>query len=249
MTKHVLVVDDDPSLTEFLRDYLTAHGYEASAVPDGAGLRRVMAERGVDLIVLDLNLPGETGFDIARYVRGTSKTPIIMLTGRSDEMDRVVGLEIGADDYVAKPFSVRELLARIGAVLRRTAAGGGGGGGEPTPAQPPTRGGVEARTGRFEGWRIDFAASRVFSPAGAEVRLTPGEFKLLGIFMTHPNRVLSREQLLDLARNGESDVFDRSVDIQVMRLRRKIETNPEQPTFIQTVRGSGYMFTAAIDWL
>lgn len=238
MPKHVLVVDDDPSLTEFLQDYLTVHGYRASTVADGVGMRRAMADHEIDLVVLDLNLPGESGFDLARHIRGTSKTPIIMLTGRAEEMDRVVGLEIGADDYVAKPFSVRELLARIGAVLRRSSS----------QSPPPTPTGNDARTGAFEGWRVDFSANKVFNPLGQPIRLTPGEFKLLGVFMTHPRRVLSREQLLDLVKNGDCDVFDRSIDIQVMRLRRKIEPNPIHPTFIQTVRGIGYVFDAAIDW-
>lgn len=243
MAKHVLVVDDDKSLTDFLGDYLSGHGYEASVAHDGPSMRQAMTGRRVDLIVLDLNLPGESGFDLARELRTQSRVPIIMLTGRSDETDRVVGLEIGADDYVAKPFSVRELVARIGAVLRRA--------GEVTPPPPPpsvTPASASNRVGLFDGWRMDFATGRIFAPSGSEVRLTAGEFRLLSVFVTHANRILSRDQLIDLSRNAASEVFDRSIDIQVMRLRRKIEANPVRPMLLQTVRGLGYIFTPIIDW-
>ncbi|MBF0561398.1 MAG: response regulator transcription factor [Alphaproteobacteria bacterium] len=234
MKKHVLVVDDDAALTEFLEDYLTTHGYEVTAVPDGPGMRRAMAAREVDLILLDLNLPGESGFDLMRSLRVTSKVPIIMLTGRSDEMDRVVGLEIGADDYIAKPFSVRELVARVGAVLRRSSA----------PVSTESVG----KVGLFDGWRVDFAATKVTAPTGDVVKLTIGEFRLLEVLMNHANRVLTRDQLMDYSKGFDCDSFDRSIDIQIMRLRRKIETNPIRPSLIQTVRGIGYIFTPAIEW-
>jgi len=238
MEQHILVVDDDPDLRDFLEDYFADHGFKVTGVPDGIAMRRVLADEEIDLIVLDLNLPGESGFDLARSVRNDSNIPIIMLTGRSDETDRVVGLELGADDYVAKPFSARELLARVGAVLRRVVAPGEGG-----------PGAMEVNVCTFENWRMDFTAGRLTSPDGEEVKLTTGEYKLLTAFLTHANRVLSRDQILNLTGGLDSDVFDRSIDIQVMRLRRKIEPVPDRPAFIETVRGLGYVFRPPVKWV
>ncbi|MFN3076403.1 MAG: response regulator [Alphaproteobacteria bacterium] len=234
MKKHVLVVDDDASMTEFLVEYLGTHGYEATPAADGDAMRRVLAEREVNLILLDVNLPGESGFDLMRFLRATSSVPVIMLTGRGDEMDRVVGLEMGADDYIAKPFSVRELVARVGAVLRR--------------AIPPAVSESPGKVGVFGGWRLEFSTSRLLSPSGESVRLTAGEFRLLEVFLNHANRVLSRDQLIEYSRGFDCDSFDRSIDIQVMRLRRKIEADPMHPSIVQTVRGIGYIFTPSVEW-
>lgn len=240
MKKHILVVDDDAALTEFLSDYLTKHGYEVTAAPEGEAMNRAMAEQEFDLIVLDLNLPGQSGFDLMRTLRTTSTVPIIMLSGRGDEVDRVVGLEIGADDYIAKPFSVRELVARVGAVLRRA-----GSHVAPAPAPPAEYSG---KVGLFDGWRVELNTTRLLSPTDQLVKLTIGEFRLLEVFMTHANRVLTRDQLMDYSKGFDCESFDRCIDIQVMRLRRKIEANPIRPTMVQTVRGIGYIFTPCVEW-
>ncbi len=238
MVKHILVVDDDPGVCELLDDYLTTHGYRVSVARDGTSMSRILGKRNVDLIVLDLALPGEDGFDLARQIRSTSRIPIIMLTGRGDEMDRVVGLEIGADDYVSKPFSTRELLARIGAVLRRATS----------PAMESDPSWDMTKVAAFCGWRLELSRRKLFSPEGGEVRLTTGEFNILLALVENSNRVLNREQLLSLASKDTSEVFDRSVDIQIMRLRRKIEPDPKIPVFIKTERGVGYVFSQPVDW-
>lgn len=238
MGRNLLVVDDDMTILEFLQEYLASHGYQVATALDGAGMRRAMAAGSVDLVLLDVNLPGQNGFDLARELRATSNVSIIMLTGRGDDMDKIVGLEIGADDYVAKPFNARELLARIGAVLRRSSSG----------QIPAPTAGPGGEVGMFEGWRVDFATGRLYSPEGELVSLTTGEFRLLTAFMSHPNHVLSRDQLLDFTSGTESEAFDRSIDIQVMRLRRKIERVPDHPDFIRTVRGVGYIFAVPVEW-
>ena len=238
MTERILIVDDDPAMLEFIEDYFSTHGYAVSTAADGAAMRRVLAELQVDLIILDLNLPGESGFDLAREIRSDSSLPIIMLTGRNDEMDRVVGLELGADDYVAKPFSARELLARVGAVLRRTA--------DASIKVPSTK--PEVETATFSGWRIDVPKRRLYSPEGELVKLTLGEFSMLLALVRHSNQVLSREQLLQRTDKDATEVFDRSIDIRIMRLRQKIEPDPGAPSFIRTVRGAGYMFTQPVAW-
>ena len=236
--KQILVVDDDAAVRQLLKGYLEDHGFVVHGAENGAAMAQTTARTAVDLIVLDLVLPGENGLDLAREIRKTSNLPIIMLTGKGDEIDRVIGLEMGADDYLAKPFSPRELLARIRSVLRRTE-----GAGEAKPAA-----GERVGVARFADWKLDLGSRRLFSPGGEEVELTPGEFDLLAAFVSHRNRVLSREQLLDYARDDGAAVFDRSVDVQVMRLRRKIEANPKKPELIKTARTAGYMFAPPVEW-
>ncbi|MEE8393492.1 MAG: response regulator [Rhodospirillales bacterium] len=239
MADHILVVDDDAGVRELLDDYLTTHGYQVTAVGDGVFMNAALAEHDIDLIILDLKLPGEDGFDLARRVRDNSSIPIIMLTGRNDETNRVVGLELGADDYVSKPFSPRELLARIGAVLRRTTG----------TIKTHPKADVESKVAAFLGWRLDITRRKLFSPEDREVRLTTGEFNTLFALVRNSNRVLNREQLLNYASKDSGEVFDRSVDIQIMRLRRKIEADPANPSIIKTERGAGYIFNEKVDWL
>jgi two-component system OmpR family response regulator len=197
-------------------------------------MRKVMQDSSIDLVVLDAMLPGKDGFTICRELRASGEVPIIMLTAAGDETDRIVGLEMGADDYVAKPFNPRELLARMRAVLRRAA--------RPRNAEEPAGGRLS-----FAGWTLDVDRRQLLSPEGAIVTLSTGEFDLLLAFAEHPQRVLSRDQLLDLARGRGPSPFDRSIDVQVSRLRRKIEPDPRMPTMIATVRGGGYVFTAPVE--
>jgi len=229
---HLLVVDDDRDIRTLVAQFLTKHGYRVTAVRDGAEMMKALEASRVDLIVLDLMLPGEDGLSLCRRLRATSATPIIMLTAMGEETDRIVGLEMGADDYLAKPFSPRELLARIKAVLRR--AGG------------PQTVGEGAAVLRFEGWSLDLTKRELRSADGVLVQLSAGEYDLLVAFVEHPQRVLTRDQLLDLARGRAAVPFDRSIDVQVSRLRRKIEPDPAEPTLIKTVRGGGYLFTPAV---
>ncbi|CAO3416222.1 response regulator [Azospirillum endophyticum] len=237
-TPHLLVVDDDREIRSLVAQFLTKHGFRVTGVKDGAEMMRTLDGARVDLIVLDLMLPGEDGLSLCRRLRAapqTAQTPVIMLTAMGEETDRIVGLEMGADDYLAKPFSPRELLARIKAVLRRVAA-------------PPVAG-APAATGtvlRFEGWSLDLTRRELRSADGVLVQLSAGEYDLLVAFAEHPQRVLTRDQLLDLARGRSAVPFDRSIDVQVSRLRRKIEPDPADPTLIKTVRGGGYLFTASV---
>jgi two-component system phosphate regulon response regulator OmpR len=223
---HILVVDDDPALCELLSAYLGQSGFAVTTAGDGTGMRRALAHGTPDAIVLDLMLPGDDGLTLARELRGHSDVPILMLSARGEEIDRVVGLEMGADDYLAKPFSPRELLARLRALLRRThgetSAGDGGG-------------------MRFGPFVLDSAARRLLRD-GSEVRLTGAEFDLLRAMAERPNRVLTRDVLIDLLKGYDRDPFDRSIDIRVTRLRRKIEDDPAAPAYIRTVRGEGYLF-------
>jgi two-component system OmpR family response regulator len=230
--EHILIVDDDAEIRALLRDYLERNGLRAMAVADGRGMRAALDTGRFDLVVLDLMLPGEDGLTLCRELRARSNLPVIMLTARTEETDRIVGLEMGADDYVPKPFNPRELLARIKAVLRRTQA---------LPAVNAT----EARRLRFAGWTLDLARRQLLSAAGVVVPLSGGEYRLLKIFLEHPNRVLSRDQLLDLARGREALPFDRSIDVQVGRLRRRL--SDEAATLIQTVRGEGYVLAAEVE--
>jgi DNA-binding response OmpR family regulator len=235
-TGHILVVDDQKEICEVVQEYLSGEGYKVSVANDGNGMRRVMAQSPpVDLVILDLMLPGEDGLTLARSLRETSAVGIIILTGRGETVDRIIGLEMGADDYLPKPFHLRELLARVKSVLRRVQSRG-----KEKPAQQRTR-------ARFAGWNLDLATRELVSPAGAEVRLTTGEFDLLAAFVNNANQVLSRDRLLDLARNREAGPFDRTIDVQVGRLRRKLEEDPERPTIIKTVRGTGYIFTPSVE--
>jgi two-component system OmpR family response regulator len=234
-TSHILIVDDDREIRDLLGRFLTKHGYRVTTARDGREMRRVLADWRIDLIVLDLMLPGEDGLSLCRQLRANSLIPIIMLTAMGEETDRIVGLEMGADDYLSKPFNPRELLARAKAVLRRARS---------EPASDRTSGGAIMI---FADWKIDLARRRLISPEDIVVDLTPGEFDLLVAFADHPQRVLSRDQLLDLARGRAAAPFDRSVDVQVSRLRRKIETDPMEPELIKTVRGGGYLFTASVE--
>ncbi|WIM04854.1 MAG: response regulator [Candidatus Nitricoxidivorans perseverans] len=229
-TPRILVVDDDPALRDLLAEYLGANGFAVEAVGDGAAMLRALSGGPPDAVVLDLMLPGEDGLSLARRLRGDAARaalPILMLSARGEEIDRVVGLEVGADDYLAKPFSPRELLARLRALLRRARS-----------AAPAEFAGGERRFGPY---RLDLAAHRLLRE-GSEVPLTGAEFDLLRVFVERPNRVLSRDDIVSLIRGFDRDPFDRSVDIRVTRLRRKIEADPAAPAYIRTIRGEGYLF-------
>ena len=231
---HILVVDDDREIRSLLGDYLEKNGFRATAVADGRAMWSALEQGRFDLVILDVMLPGEDGFVLCRSLRARSDLPVIMLTAKGEDMDRIVGLELGADDYLAKPFNPRELLARIKSVLRRHRAVPGN-----LQAEP-------ARYLRFAGWTLDLAARNLVSPTQVVVALSGAEFRLLRVFLSYPNRVLSRDQLMDLTVGREADPLDRSIDVQVSRLRRKIETHPQNPELIITVRGGGYMFTASV---
>ncbi|CAA7625342.1 DNA-binding response regulator in two-component regulatory system with EnvZ [Magnetospirillum sp. UT-4] len=232
---HILVVDDDREIRDLLARFLARHGLRVSVAKDGADMERALGERAIDLVVLDLMMPGEDGLSLTRRLRANGNgVPIVMLTAMGEDSDRIVGLEMGADDYLPKPFNPRELLARIKAVLRRARE----------PAQQ-ARGGGEGY--RFAGWALDVATRDLTDPAGVLVALSAGEFDLLLAFVEHPRRVLSRDQLLDLARGRMAVPFDRSVDIQVSRLRRKLGEDPKDPQLIKTVRGGGYLFTPEVE--
>ncbi|MBW8371586.1 MAG: response regulator [Thiobacillus sp.] len=223
----ILVVDDDPGMRSLLEAYLGDSGFAVEAVMDGAAMWQALEQGMPDAIVLDLMLPGEDGLSLARRLRSQSNVPILMLSARGEEIDRVVGLEMGADDYLAKPFSPRELLARLRALLRRSQ-----GLREPEPQAPHPS---------FGPYQLDVASHRL-TRDGAEVKLSTAEFALLRIFLEHPLRVLSRDTLIDMLKGYERDPFDRSVDTRVTRLRRKIELNPAEPVYVRTVRGEGYLF-------
>ncbi len=231
---HLLVVDDDREICDLLSRFLARHGYRVSTARDAREARGIVADARVDLVILDIMLPGEDGLALCRQLRVERDLAIIMLTAMGEDTDRIVGLEMGADDYLAKPFNPRELLARIKAVLRRAGPGLG----------RPRDG--EGAVLEFSGWRLDLAQRRLDTPEGLPVPLSAGEFDLLVAFAEHPQRVLSRDQLLDLTRGRSAGPFDRSVDVQVSRLRRKIETDPKRPALINTVRGGGYVFTAPV---
>jgi two-component system phosphate regulon response regulator OmpR len=227
----ILVVDDDARLRDLLNRYLNEQGFAVRAVHDAIEMNRHLAREHYDLMILDLMLPGEDGLSICRRLRGGGeKMPIIMLTAKGDEVERIVGLEIGADDYLPKPFNPRELVARIQAVLRR----------QPAPA-PPGAPSTDHQVVEFGPFRLDLAA-RSLTRAGAEVSLTTGEFALLKVLTQHPRNPLSRDKLMELARGREFGAFDRSIDVQVSRLRKLIETDPSKPAYIQTVWGFGYVF-------
>lgn len=232
---HVLAVDDDPSVRDLIATYLGDYDMRVTAVPDEQGMSAVLAREAVDLVLLDLRLKGEDGMDIARRLRAESKLPIIILTGRQDDADRVMGLELGADDYLTKPFSPRVLLARIRALLRRTRM-------HETLADTV----ANIRAYRFAGWELNLRLRRLTAPDGRAVPLRNGEFNLLIAFLSAPQRVLAREQLLDLSRLHNAEVYDRSVDVQVGRLRRKLEVDPEDPQIIKSVRGAGYILVPPV---
>lgn len=226
----ILVVDDDPKLRDLLARYLDKEGFAVDTVGDAVAMDAWLAERRPDLIVLDLMLPGEDGLSIARRLRAEGDLPLVMLSARGEEVDRIVGLEMGADDYLPKPFNPRELLARVRAVLRRRGNG-------PAAAAEPDR-----QLHRFGPFTLDLTSQRLLRD-GAEVDITAGDFALLEAFAEHPNRLLSRDQLVDMIKGYERSPFDRSVDVRVTRLRRKIEPDTANPVFIRTIWGKGYMFT------
>jgi len=233
---HVLAIDDDPSVRQMIADYLTDNDIQVTVVGSGKEIAEVMARHTIDLLILDLKLPGEDGMQIARNLRAESDVPIIILTGRKDEADRVMGLELGADDYLTKPFSPRELLARIRALLRRSRA-------HETVADGLSR----IRAYRFAGWELNVRLRRLRSPQGETIPTTNSEFNLLVAFLASPQRILSREQLLELSRLHDDEVYDRSVDVQVGRLRRKIEPKSTRTPLLRTERGAGYVFTALVE--
>ena len=220
----LLVVDDDPELRELIAVYLTRQGYEIATVADGAAMDRELANGNIDLVILDLMLPGENCLSIARRLKQESEIPIIIVSAYGEDIDRIAGLEVGADDYMGKPFNPRELLARVRAVMRRSKTSPG-----------------EADVVEFGNFRLDRAAHRLFK-AGAPVALTSGELDLLSILVRFPNKVLDRDRILDLLTGAERTPFDRSIDVRITRLRSKIEADPATPVFIRTVWGKGYMF-------
>jgi len=239
MDAHILAIDDDPAMRKLVADYLGGNDLRVTAVATGAEMAQVLVQHAIDLVVIDLRLAGEDGMELARKLREERATPIIIVTGKHDEADRVMGLELGADDYVMKPFSPRELLARIRAVLRRYQTAR-----EVLPAH-----GDKRRAYRFAGWELNLGSRRLTSPEGRRVELTNGELSLLQALCAAPRRVLTREQLLDLSRLNGAEVYDRSIDVQILRLRRKIEPNPAQPQYIKTERGAGYVFSVPVDAL
>ncbi len=233
---NILALDDDPSIRALVGDYLATNDLRVTTVASGRELDAAMARETFDLIVLDLRLQGEDGMQIARRLREASAIPILMLTGLAEEADRVMGLELGADDYLTKPFSPRELLARIRALLRRARA-------QATVADAMAR----VRAYRFGSWELNVGLRKLKSVDGRSVALTNGEFSLLAAFVSAPQRILSRDQLLELSRLHNAEVYDRSIDVQILRLRRKIETDPAHPQFIKTERGAGYLFDAVVE--
>ena len=233
---HILVVDDDPQIRDLLQEYLTQNELRVSVTSTGREMSAALTEHAIDLVVLDLRLAGEDGMTLARKLREESAIPVIMLTGVRDEADRIMGLELGADDYLTKPFSPRELLARIRTVLRRTK------GSALTEA-----GQKDVRAYRFAEFELNLRTRRLTKHPGQRLELTNGEFNLLAALLAAPQRILTRDQLLEASRVYDNEVYDRSIDVQVLRLRRKIETDPSQPQFILTERGVGYSFSAPVN--
>lgn len=232
---HILVVEDDVEISRLVTRYLRANDCHVSATGDARDVDRLLEDGRIDLVVLDLMLPGEDGLSLCRRLRGHSRVPIIMLTAKGDDIDRIIGLEMGADDYLAKPFNPRELLARIRAVLRRA-----------TAAMPAER---NVRALGFYGWCLDCVTRELKNPQGTRIVLTGAEFDLLQVLCERAGRVLSREQLLDLTQGRSAGSLERSIDVLVSRLRRKIEPQPHDPEFIKTVRSGGYLFTPAVERL
>jgi len=232
---HVLVVDDDAEIRKLLGEYLQRSGFRVSLATDGREMRRALEKSRPDIVVLDLMLPGNSGLTLCRDLRADSNLPVIMLTARAEEVDRIVGLEMGADDYLAKPFSPRELLARINSILRRTRG------------LAPVRG--DAQRLRFAGWTLELAARQLVAPDGVVVALSGAEYRLLTVFLEHPNRVLDRNQLMDLTVGRDGTPFDRSIDVQVSRLRMRLREDAREPRIIKTVRSEGYVLAAAVERL
>ncbi len=233
-TAHILVVDDDREIRDLLARFLKKHGFRVTTAVDGKEMTRALSDWSIDLIVLDLMLPGEDGLSLCRNLRASSEIPIIMLTMMNEETDRIVGLEMGADDYLPKPFNPRELLARMKAVLRRS--------------QKVSKAGIKARskTLHFAGWKLEIGRRQLESPSGLLIDLSTGEFDLLVTLAEHPQRILTRDQLLDLTHGRAEAPFDRSIDMQISRLRRKMDVDDDSNDLIKTVRGGGYMLTAEV---
>ena len=232
---HLLLVDDDAELRDLLRDYLGQAGFRITAVADGRAMQRAMDAAHFDLVILDIMLPGEDGLSLCRRLRAQGRMPILMLTARGDEIDRIVGLEMGADDYLAKPFNPRELLARIKSILRRAGS------------LPENLAAEDVRRFRFAGWCLDAETRQLLSPAGVLVDLSGVEYKLLRMFVEHPNRVLSRDQLLEFTQGREATPFDRAIDVQIGRLRRKLDDDAREPRLLKTVRNEGYVLAVAVE--
>ncbi|MCB1829877.1 MAG: response regulator [Chromatiaceae bacterium] len=231
---HILVVDDDPEIRYLLKSFLEKNGYQVSSAAEGDGMWRALEQAHIDLIVLDLMLPGTDGMELCRTLRAGSRIPVIMLTARGDEMDRILGLEMGADDYLAKPFSARELMARIKVVLRRV---------REMPADPLAD--VPEQLA-FSGWRLDTRTQYLTSPDGVVVPLSSAEYRLLQVLLTHPNRALTRDQLLDMTQGRDAGPFDRSIDVLIGRLRKRLGDDAKQPELIRTVRGRGYLLASKV---
>lgn len=231
---HIVVCDDEPDLRDTVAEYLERNGYAVTTADAGPALREIVDTQPVDVVILDIRMPGEDGLSLARYMREHSKVAIIMLTGSAEIIDRVVGLEIGADDYIAKPVDLRELLARVKAVLRRTS------GHDQVIGQGDHLG---PHVVRFGNCRLDLETHKLFDPEGADIAITPMEFRLLKVFADNRGKTLNRDQLLELAHDRGWDPFDRSIDIRISRLRKKIENDPSKPEVIKTIRGVGYLYS------
>jgi len=231
----ILVVDDDKDVRDTIRDYFEFCGFDVSVAGDGDGMRNILASRPIEIVLMDLNLPGEDGLALTRELRASRPVGVIMLTAAGQTIDRIIGLEMGADDYVPKPFDPRELLARVKSVLRRL---------RERPREVPTSGEEKPEVVRMGSCTLDLAAHRLYDASGGEIPLTSMEFDLLQAFARHPDRVLSRERLLELAHNRDGDVFDRSIDLRIARIRKKIEQDATKPQVLKTVRGAGYMFSS-----
>ena len=229
----ILMVDDDPGIRDVVSDFLGRHGYQVETAADGSQMEQILSRGHTDLIVLDVMLPGEDGLAICRRLTGSEGPPVIMLSAMGEETDRIIGLELGADDYLAKPCNPRELLARIRAVLRRRTE------------RPGAEGPIGA-TCEFTGWRLDLVRRELRSPQGVVVNLSSGEFSMLRAFVERPQRVLTRDRLLDLARGPDTEAYDRAIDVQISRLRKKLDDGTGAPELIRTVRNEGYMFTAQV---
>ncbi|MBI3283772.1 MAG: response regulator [Burkholderiales bacterium] len=230
----ILIVDDDREIRSLLADYLDNNGYAAVTAADGKAMWTALNEQRIALLVLDLNLPGDDGLTLCRKLRSKSSLPVIMLTARSEPLDRILGLEMGADDYLPKPFEPRELLARIRSVLRRSQPNANGMHSEPVQKL------------KFAGWTLDLTARHLLSPDGMVVALSGAEFRMLNIFLEHPNRILNRDQLLNMTHGRDADPFDRSIDIQISRLRQKLREDARSPQIIKTVRNGGYVLAVGV---
>ena len=234
-SEHILVVDDHPDIRDALARYLKEHGYRVTTADRAQSARQVLDTSAIDLVVLDIMMPGEDGLSLCRHLRATTSLPVILLTAMADDTDRIIGLEMGADDYVTKPFNPRELLARIKAVLRRAGA------------MPPVEAETPGTRYRFGPWTFDPGAQVLSGPGGDPIALSTGESLLLGVFVRHPGRVLNRDQLLDLTRGRTAQLFDRAIDNQVSRLRKKVERDARHPEYIKTHWGGGYSFAAPVE--